>query len=72
MTCLLWVTALSHDDIEYHHQDEANGETDGTEVGVLAGGCFRNQFLDNHIEHRLLPLAWSACEVHQIPKSGGI
>ena len=42
---------LSHHHIKYHHQDEADGETDSAEIGVLALVGFRNQFLDNDVEH---------------------
>ena len=43
--------ALSHDYIEYHHQDEADGKADGAEIGVLTTGGFGNQFLDHDVEH---------------------
>lgn len=41
----------SQDDIECHHEDEADSETDGAEVGVLALGGFGDEFLDNDVEH---------------------
>ena len=42
----------SHHYIEYHHQDETDGEADGAEVRVLTAGGFGNEFFDNDIEHR--------------------
>ena len=42
---------LSHHHIEYHHQDKADGETDGAEIGVFALAGFWNEFLDDDIEH---------------------
>ena len=44
-------STLSHHYIEYHHQHEADGKTDGAEVGVLAVGGFGDKFLDHDVEH---------------------
>ena len=42
---------LTHHYVKHHHQDETNGKADGTEVGVLTAGGFRNELLDYDIEH---------------------
>ena len=43
--------SLSHHHVKYHHQDEADGETDGTEVTMLTAGGLGNEFFHNHVEH---------------------
>lgn len=45
------IVELSHYHVKHHHQDKADGKTDGAEIAVLTTGGFWNQFLDNHIEH---------------------
>ena len=42
---------LTHYYVEHHHQHETYDKTDGTEVGVLTAGGFRNQFFDDDVEH---------------------
>ena len=38
--------------IEDHHEDKADGETDGGEVGMGALRGFGDEFFDHHIQHR--------------------
>lgn len=42
---------LPQNHVEYHHEDKADGEADGAEVGVLTTGGFGNELLDNYVEH---------------------
>ena len=56
--------SLSHHHVKYHHQDEADGETDGTEIGVLSLAGFRNQFFDNDVEH------CSCCKGQHVGQNG--
>ena len=42
---------LSHHHVEYHHQDKADGKSDGAEITVLTAGGLGDKFLDNYIEH---------------------
>ena len=56
--------SLSHHHVKYHHQDEADGETDGAEIGVLSLAGFRNQFFDNDVEHG------SCCKGQHVGQNG--
>ena len=43
--------------IHHHHQHEADGETDGGEVGVGAFGGFGDEFFDQTLAATITPLA---------------
>ena len=43
--------SLSHHHVKYHHQDEADGETDGAKIGVLALAGFRDELFYHDVEH---------------------
>ena len=49
--CLEFLNLLTHYHIKYHHQDEADGKTDGAEVRVLTAGGFGDELLDYDVEH---------------------
>jgi hypothetical protein len=34
--CFWNPVSLTHHHVEYHHQDKADGETDGADIGMLA------------------------------------
>ena len=42
---------LAEEDVEGHHEDEAEGKSYGAEVGVGAFLGFGNEFLDHYIHH---------------------
>ena len=42
---------LAQEDVHGHHENEAEGETEGGEIGVAALGSLGNQFFHNDIHH---------------------